>query len=731
MNLSKYKLFHKYNNTITRNIFILFGILFILFIFSSYVFFNDYKTNIIMKSKNEYKFNIEYLNLQFEKYLINNDNKKLIENLNNNFNSKFISKIDFKFKNFLFDKNTLFLQTKNLEKIHWNILDISIDAKYGKIKKLTNSQTYQYIPLDNKIQIKDIPIKYQIRTQDDIKQYLLHLNFGNIQKIFFQQNKFKIPSWFMYIIQPDIRSIEKELHISNIKFGNIVYNIDTSSVSYELYNLFINLILFTLILFIPILIILNYYHLFVLKKYVTEPIQYLNSYLDKLNDNKFEILNKNNFEGRDELKELTQKISKISGKFSSLINEVNVAKETIERQALIDQVTGLANRQRFDFDIKSMFINEQNGFVFLLKVDCLGQLSQNYDVSYINSFLEAYINIIKNTIYKYSKTDIMLYRFYGSDFAIIIKEYDFSTCTEILQLTIKNINTGIKDIFDTSDNIILIGGTKFDLYGSVDSILKSSYQALEIARKQGNNTLYINSESNTLFDTLHDNIVNMINDGTFEINFTLSTYLFDEPKELIMQEVKAVLLDKNNSKIDIGSFISIAKHIQKVDAFDKLMVEKTLAYINGIDKKYFIAINISFSSINKFEFMQWLEDILNKYNSIKKYIVFSVTSYTASLNKKSFEKFVKKIDEIGSKVLLKRYKIDEYPLQFLNNLPIGFIRIAKDYTNNFSSDMIKKHKVKSILIYGELNEIEIIADKVDLDADYDLLERSGTYAICR
>ena len=731
MNLSKYKLFNKYNNTITRNLLILFGILFILFIFSSYIFFNDYKDNIIIKSKNEYDLNVKYLNLQFEKYLIKNDHNKLIKILNDDFNNNFISKIDFKYKKKLFDKNTLFLKTKNFKETHWNILDISIDAKYGKITKLPNSQIYQYIPLNQRKQIKSISIKYQIRTKNYIKQYLANLNFNDIQKIYSIQNKFEVPSWFKYFIKSDITNIKKELYKSNIKLGKVIYNIDTSSVSYELYTLFINLILFTLILFIPILIILNYYHLFVLKKYVTQPIEYLNSYLDKLNNNKFEVLNKHNFEGRDELKELTKKISKISGKFSSLINEVNIAKETIERQALIDQVTGLANKQRFDFDMKGMFINEQNGFVFLLKVDCLAQLSKNYDVSYINSFLETYINIIKNTIYKYSKTDIMLYRFYGSDFAIIIKQYDISRCSEILELIIQNINAGIKDIFDTSDNMILIGGTKFDLYGSLDTILKSSYQALEFARKKGNNTFYINSESNTLLDALHDNILNIINDGTFKINFTLSTYLFDEPKKLIMQEVQAILLDNENNKIEVGSFISIAKHIKKVDEFDKLMIEKTINHINSLENKYCIAINISFASIDTLGFMKYLEEILNTNNSIKKYLVFSMTAYSASLNKISFKKFVKKINEIGSKILIKRYKIDEYPLALLNNLPIDFIRITKEYTNNFSSNMIKKHKVKSILIYAQLNDIEIIVEKINLDADYDLLERSGTYAICK
>ena len=86
---------------------------------------------------------------------------------------------------------------------------------------------------------------------------------------------------------------------------------------------------------------------------------------------------------------------------------------------------------------------------------------------------------------------------------------------------------------------------------------------------------------------------------------------------------------------------------------------------------------------------------------------------------------------IGSKFLIKRYKLDEYPLSELKGLDIDYIRMAKEYTDNFSNDTNKKHKVKSILIFAELNNIEVIADMVALDEDFDLLERLGTYAISK
>ena len=202
-------------------------------------------------------------------------------------------------------------------------------------------------------------------------------------------------------------------------------------------------------------------------------------------------------------------------------------------------------------------------------------------------------------------------------------------------------------------------------------------------------------------------------------------------KKIVMNEAAPQLYNREGEKLSIGSFISVAEKLQIAHKFDKLVVVKTIAHIRGNDLQHAVAINLSMSSINDPSFMTWLETVLRANKDILNKIVFSITSYTAYLNKESFIMFVKNIHDIGGSIILKRYKTDEYPLEELEGLPIDYIRMHEDYTSNFVNDMVKKHKVKNILIFAELNGINVIADSVKLEFDYDLLERLGTYATSR
>jgi GGDEF domain-containing protein len=70
----------------------------------------------------------------------------------------------------------------------------------------------------------------------------------------------------------------------------------------------------------------------------------------------------------DEYKNLLINISKIANKMASLVNELNINRETLERNLLTDNLTGLYDKKMFDIDMKSMFVSSNEGFVFLLKI---------------------------------------------------------------------------------------------------------------------------------------------------------------------------------------------------------------------------------------------------------------------------------------------------------------------------------------------------------------------------
>ena len=55
----------------------------------------------------------------------------------------------------------------------------------------------------------------------------------------------------------------------------------------------------------------------------------------------------------------------------------------------------------------------------------------------------------------------------------------------------------------------------------------------------------------------------------------------------------------------------------------------------------------------------------------------------------------------------------------------------KELTQNIHNDLLKKHKIKNMMIFAELNNVKIIVENVESDKDYTYLSKLDLYAVNR
>lgn len=726
------KYINKYVNASVSITLIILSTFALTFFFISYIFFEDYKTQLINQKISSLNLNIKHSNIVLEKSIINHSIDEVKEEINKLYETKLFENITLENKKYILNKDTLINNTEGFNDKSWALGEVVVDFRSGTIRKVPYTQLYRFYPSSTFDLEQTLRVRYQLLKNREIKNFVVELNFNdfNIEKNYVEKNSFLS---FEFKLPLKSETVVYDIKVENEVISTITYKFNSKGLQNKLRSFLITLIIFNIIMYLPILFVVGYYHRYLFKKHVTIPMGSLNNYLDNILNGKFSMLDRKEFEKTTELKELISKVTKITGKIASLKNELNVNKETLELKASTDTLTGLPNKNIFDFEIKSMYVSSISGYVFILRIEKLTQISEKYDSSYINNFIQSYVNVLKRVISKVSRINISLYRFYGSKFAIIAKNIDMQQGEKLCENIIKELHLNLQDIYDIPDDLVQISGTFFDIYGSIDSLLKSADRAYEISKKKGPNSYHIIAEEDLEknFTQLDTTVVDIIDKAEFELDFVLDSYSFDEPNKIVMSEAAPLLFNKDKEKITIGSFIAVAEKLQIAHKFDKLVIVKTIAHIRGNDIQHAIAINLSISSITDISFMQWLETVLKANHDILDKIVFSITSYTAYLNKEIFIDFIEAIHEIGAKIILKRYKTDEYPLEELENLKIDYIRMHKDYTANFNIDMVKKHKVKNVIIFAELNNIEVIADSVKLEADYELLDRLGIYATSR
>ena len=67
----------------------------------------------------------------------------------------------------------------------------------------------------------------------------------------------------------------------------------------------------------------------------------------------------------------------------------------------------------------------------------------------------------------------------------------------------------------------------------------------------------------------------------------------------------------------------------------------------------------------------------------------------------------------------------------LANIRINYIKIDKKLTQNIHNDVIKKHKIKNIIIFAEINDIKVLVENIESDRDYLYLNKLDLYAVNR
>jgi EAL domain-containing protein (putative c-di-GMP-specific phosphodiesterase class I)/GGDEF domain-containing protein len=715
-----------------KNTFILFSSFIVIFFLLSWLFLSNYKEKALQYAKSNYELNIDTYTNKFDSKLILFDKNSIQEYLENIKKTEFIQDVKIEYLKILFNKESLIFQTKSFSDTSWNLINVMVDIKFGEIKKVEGTTYFEFIPSHNFNPNENLIVKYQLLKNNEIKNFVVPIELNILENKKIEVIKRKFLSIFKYFYNINFEySIQKELKVDNIAYAKIEYILDDSKLKEDIHNFFIKLILFSFLAFLPIYFILFYYEKYIEKEYIQKPIAYLDNLVSNILDSKFSNIDNDVFKDSNEYKNLLSNISKLSNKVASLVNELNINKETLERNLLTDNLTGLYDKKMFDIDIKSMFVYSDEGYILSLRISKLNEIESLNGSIKTDNFILSYVNIINNVIDSYKNNNIIFYRFHGSEFIILAKDFSYTDAIELSEKITNSLNDEIYKNYILPNSIFHIGGTPFNVYGTIDSIMSSVNSAHKEAISKDKNG-YVIIKENTIKEEIIETetqVKSIIMKKYFDISFVFDSYSFED--ELLMRELKPILRDENNVEIPIGSFIAICEKLNINQKFDEEVILKAVDFVNANKINYKIAINLSIRTISNKDFINFLDNLVAENPDIIKNILFSITSYSASAYKFEFIQFVKELNRLKIEILMKRFKTKEYSLDELVDLNINYIKIDKDLTQNIHNDLIKKHRVKNIVIYAEINNVKILIENVESDKDYKFLSKLDLYAVNR
>ena len=717
-----------------------------LYIIISFIFFmtfagifiinvNNFKEYLEIESKTKSQDTATSLGIRL-KPLINEDiNDPEIELIISAIgNSGFYKEIRLEITQFEFTKNDL-LESSNLN-FNYQVKDLKVNSKDGilvdakednelenELAELegtdllgdqNNNIIYTFVPTKNFPNHKNITISFTAFTdKEEIKASAI-LDINKIPVQIIREEKFdNIPQWFMDSLP--LKMVETKSEIVKWKTQAILYVSANAGDAYaKLYEQAKTIIVYIFISFFIAIGLLVIFLRFILK-----PLKDIESLSKNISEGNFETIVQ--LPWTTELKNVSISMNNMSNTIKTIIGKLNANLEKMTDQLSKDDLTNLQLEQTFNTDMKQMFIKKQDGYIFSIKIDNFGDFAKHNPHKIVDQFLKDFADILKNC------EDSQAYRFFGSTFSMISNKTEYNDIKKLVDsLKVSFNNLAIKY---NLKNIAHIGATPFNSISTTDAILAQANEAYEMAKQIGFNEASIRDKNDLARDMLEwkELITDIIYNHKFKVGYINQAVSMSNQEEVLIEEAFTSATDKNNQKIAIGTFVSIAEKYDMVIDFDKAVIIQVINYIKDNKIKHKILINLAFDSLIDSEFKTWLSEILKQNKDIVSQLTFSITAYGCVRDIEAFKRFILLVHKYNAKIILKRFETKFIPLDTLKDFNLDYIRLARDYTNRIANDHSKQSFVESICELSKLLNIKVFAESVSEEDCFNKLRELGLY----
>ena len=654
---------------------------------------------------------------------------------------------------FSIKQSDLIKASKDLDESNWKISNVSVDERFGKVE-IINSNNFEkeLLALENGTS-KETTEDYSMSPDENSYDFIPNEQYKNIKEITFnftavnesgktidtkailnvnktlvqvtRDVKFDyIPEWFIEMIP--IKLAEQSSEISNgWQTTAIIYVSANPGDAYaKLFEQAKNAIIYTIIAFIISMIIL-----FIFVQYLLKPLKKIEKLANNIAVGKFETIQE--LPWTTEIKTVALAMNDMSRKIEAIINKLNNNLETITKKLSRDDLTQLDLKQNFETDMKDMFINKNNGYIFMIKIFELANFAKNHTNDEINEFIKKFATILATTKTK-NNCKATAYRFFGSEFAIIGKNFSYEDAKEF-SLKLQKQFEELGNEYNKKD-IVHIGATPFNPIGTTPQILQAAIETYEKATLIGQNEIFITDTIalSRNMDEWRDLIFDIVDNSKFELKYIGNAYALDDSSaDIIMQEAFATIKDKDNLEIPIGTFVSIAERYEKIIDFDKKIITKVINNILINKIPHTISINLSLESISNTPFILWLEKLIQEHKSIASQLAFSITAYAVAKDVDKFKFFADEMHQCGAKVIIKRFESKFIPLNNIKDFNLDYIRLAREYTHNVANDSSKQSFIEAIVELTNLLNIKLFAENVQNDKDLETIKNLDVYAASR
>ncbi|MCK8047324.1 EAL domain-containing protein [Shewanella sp. 1CM18E] len=376
-----------------------------------------------------------------------------------------------------------------------------------------------------------------------------------------------------------------------------------------------------------------------------------------------------------ELKSVVLAFNSMSEQLKQIFNSLDEEVGELRKKNLVDQVSGLPNRQYMMGRLNSWLSEPKSGALMMAKFDWLEEVHSKYGYQVRDETIKLLSDKMKQHLD--GVTGSVIARIAAYEFAFLITSSEHDQTSKYLQTLIRTINQEMSKAGCKPNEGFAIGIAERIGQMSVTDILAQADNALQKAI-QGNQVFHwFESNEKQLFtrEQWREHLSAAITEGKFK--FKWQPILLNDSNSILQRELYCQL-EIHNKMVQAGQFMPYVELLSLGTLLDKCLIE-SLHNKQLLERNFEpIAVNLTYQSMGDTEFHQWLNKFLRS-SALRERLCFDIPEAAVYSDPEACQALCAIIRDNGS-----HFGIDHFGRQFgsmsyLQNLRPSYVKLDQSF----------------------------------------------------
>ncbi len=422
-------------------------------------------------------------------------------------------------------------------------------------------------------------------------------------------------------------------------------------------------------------------------------------------------------------------INKLLSQLQRAKNNDSQIEQRIRQHALIDEETGIGNRDFFTNRLDALLSEEDaRGTLLLIQVNELDLVAALHGEQQALILLEFVIQTIKKRIQ--AKVNYFLARRAEYEIALLLPNAYVAETEKLANKLIKSLSSIALPDGINKDEFIHIGISCFKADQKPYQILAEADMALRSAQLQGPSQWFM-FERNEIDDESAKGslrwrtfLQSAIKHNAFVIFFQPVVANIDN--KILHHEVLSKVRDKQGQLINARVFLPMAQKCGLSVDVDMLVVEQACRVLSYEQNQHDdCSLNISVDALLSNDFISKFMHQLKHFSNIAQRLIIEISEYHLVSQFAELEPILKKLHACGIRLLID--KVGQYLVNgnYIKTLPISYIKLHSSIVLKIQDKAENQIFINSLSILCKENKVDIYALGVESIEEWQTLLKLG------